>query len=409
MADLTISQLEDHLAGLGHGTNLAKIKNPYALYHRAAMNVLSKIDPSMTIRIAQITNALHNDIFDYSSPTDLRGNKVIDLRPQMGRTEAERVAHRGIATFDLKKAVRNKLFTIRYNKGEKSLRIDVPISPSPITLHQMDSLTDNGTWAVGGVPTTNLTRDALNHVSGSASLKFDMDGSAVDGYIENSNMTAIDLENLENIGQLFMRFYIPDTSIFTSVTLTWGSSSTAYWYATATTPHDQTDWKTGWNIVRFDWNGASSSGSPDSSAVNYLKVLITQSTATAETDYRIDKIAVSAGEIWEIVYYSENLFRNSSGTWIAKPTDSSDLINLDEDGYNIFINECGRLMAQQQYGEDMRADTNFFEKELYGNPNSTTQEGRMGLYALYNQAHPSQALKRIEKYWDFRTYQNRHF
>ena len=129
--DLTITQLEEHLSAMGHGVNLDAVKNKLYLYHRAAMKVLSKIDPDMTIREAQITNAVHNAIYDYSCATDQKGNKLIDIRPQVSRSESDRLTHRGGLTFDLKKAVRNNMFAVKYNKGERSLRIDTGISPAP--------------------------------------------------------------------------------------------------------------------------------------------------------------------------------------------------------------------------------------------------------------------------------------
>lgn len=400
MANFSVANLKDDLTGIGHGTNLNKVKNVYALMGRAARNVLAKVDPDMTIKIVQITNAVHNDIFDYTCPTDLKGKKVLDIRPQVKRGEKDSLSQRMLKTFDLKK--RDNTFAIRFDSGEKILRLSKAVSPGQRTLHEMDSITDNGAWAVGD-DAINLKRDTLDYMSGNASLNFDLDGSGTTGYIEISDMTEIDLSDEDERGTIFVRVNLPDPSIITNVILDWGNDDSNYWSRTVTSPHDKTNWNTGWNILAFLWNGADEEETVDPSAIDYLKITITYD-GTAETDILVDKISCSKGEIWEIVYYSENLFRDSDGNWIAKPTADSDIVNLDEDGYNILVNECGYLMAQQQQGEDMRADADFFRRELYGHPDHFSIVGRQGLYDKYNEDHPSQALKPIEKYWDFNTY-----
>ena len=391
----TISDLKSDLEGIGHGTSLSKIRNVYNLIQRAAKNVLLKTDPPDTIRISQITNAVHNDIYDYSAPSDLKENAILDIRPQIGRLSSQKMTQRGLESFDFKKG--RQTFAVQYNSGEKSLRMSVAISPAPVTIHDMNSITDNGTWAAGG-DATNLTQDKLNYIKGNASLNFDLTGAAVTGYIENSTMTAIDLEDQDEIGQIFVRVYIPDTSIITNFILRWGSSTVNYWLDTVTSPHDQSEFKTGWNILRFDWNGATENvaGAVDPSAINYLRLTVTVSVATAETDLRVDDISCSAGKIWEIMYYSECPFRTTAGTWITAITDDTDLINLDEDGYNLLVAECGMAMAQQIQGADGVSDKAYFKEQLYGDQTPLNP----GLYAKYIERNPSQRIKKRETYYN---------
>lgn len=382
----TIANAKDSLTGMVHSTSLTKVRNLNELFRRAAINLLSKVDPPGTIRISQITNAVHSEIYDYSAADDLKGDKLIDLRPQINRLLSDRMRQRFIEPFDLRK--KENTFVIRYDSGEKSLRLSKSISPSAIVIHQLDSITANGTWAVGG-DGDNLTQDTLNKIVGSASLNFDLDGSSTEGYIENSDMDEVDLSDEEDIGKIFVRVYLPNPSAITSITLRWGSSSSAYWSVTVTSPHDQDSFKTGWNILAFDWNGATETGSPDSSAIDYLRVTITYE-GTADTDFRVDRIACSVGEIWEMVYYSKYLFRTSGGTWQETTSDDSDIINLDIEGYNLFLNECLKLIAQQIQGEDSGFDIEFSEKEL------------KELYRIYKKDNPSQAIKKQDFYYRMR-------
>lgn len=385
----TVSQLKDELTGIVHSTSLSKVTNLDVLIARAARTVLAKIDPPDTIRIAQITNAVHDDIYDYAVPSDLKGVKIIDIRPQTGRTESDSFSQRFSAYFDKYKS--EGLFNVRHNNGTKTLRLSAEIDTAPTTVHNMNSLTENGTWAVAGAG-TNLTLDTLNYITGSKCFNFDATGLSVSVSIQTTNMTALDLSTLDEIGEFFLWVYLPDTSIVTSVSLVWGNDLTAnYWTATATTPFDYTSWQTGWNLVKFSWNGATEMGTVAPATIDSIKITITQSSTTAETDYRADYLICSAGEIYEMEYYSENLFRTSGGTWQAAIDDDTNIINLDEDDYNILVFECGVAISQQVQGANAVFDKNFFNEELFGAP--IKNPPKIGLYQKYRADHPSQAIK----------------
>lgn len=396
----TIADLKEDLEPMLHSTALAKVRNPYYLFWRAARTLLMKVDPPETIRIAQIPNAIHDDIYDYTIATDTKGKKIIDIRPQAGREIEDSFSQRLSREFDKYKELGT--FQVRHNKGIKSLRISADIKGSPVTVCQMDALTGEGTWTAGG-DAANLTRDTLEYLYGAASLNFDLNAAGTVGYIENSTFDDVDLSDYDEVGALFVSIYIPDTTIITNFILRWGNDSSNYWSQTVTAPHDQSTFKTGWQILRFEWNGATETGTVTPSAIDYLRLSVTYD-GTAETDLRADKITCSKGEIYEQEYYSECLFQNSSGTWISKPTDDTDQINLDEDGYNLYLFECGILACQQMMGEDAEADKREFKSQLNGDPNSPSAEGRAGLYNKYKADHPSQALRPRQYYWRKSTY-----
>lgn len=398
MFSVLISTVKTDLSGMVHGTSLDTVKNLSEVFNRVARTLLSKVDPPETIRIGQITNAVHDDIYDYDVQDDLKGTKIIDLRPQVNRDLDDSFSQRFSRTFD--KYKRTGTFQVRYDNDVKTLRLSAAITPVPTTIHGMNSLTANGTWVVGG-DATNLTLDENNYMSGSGCLNFDLTGDATTGYIENTALgTSVDLEDEEDIGKIFVRVYIPDTSIITNFILRWGSSASAYWSATVTSPHDQSDWKTGWQILAFDWNGAMETGSPDSSAIDYLRLTVTVSSATAETDLRVDKITCSSGSIFEIEYYSNYLFTNSAGTLQQKTSADEDYLILDDDAYQIYLHECVIAISQQKQGANAAFDYRTSKEILYGDGS----RDNVGLYPLYKKHYPSQALKPREFYWRWNTY-----
>ena len=116
---------------------------------------------------------------------------------------------------------------------------------------------------------------------------------------------------------------------------------------------------------------------------------------------RIDKIACSAGEIWEIEYYSKFLFQTSGGTFQQTTSANTDLVNLDTNALNLFEFECAITIAQQLQGRDSSIDIQFFRREL-----GLDEKGNIigGLYAGYIQNHPSEAIRQKEIYYDVSLY-----
>jgi len=350
----SISTLKTDLTGKLHGTSLSKIQGINNIIDEAARQVLQDVDPYETIKQAQITNGVYDSVYDYQLPSDLKGTKIVDIRPQANRGLEDRFFNRFSEDFDLRKA--DGTFSFSYNGSVRSLRLSRAINDN-VTIHQMNSLTENGTWAATS-DATNLTTDNVYYISGSTSLKFDLNGSTTAGYIENSTMTQLDLSDYEDQGSIFLWAYFPDSSIITNLILRWGNDSSNYWQATATTPHNETSFSDGWNLIRFDWNGATevNGGSIDSETVDYARVTITYD-GTADTDIRIDNIVIRLQEILELEYYSKYIFRDSSTNAFAENVASdNDLVNLDTDSYNLLLYKVAELAAINQQGVDSTLD-----------------------------------------------------
>lgn len=347
-----ISDLKVSLASSLHGSTLNKLQDPYDTINRAARNCLLDVDFMCTKRVASIENALYDKVYDYACPSDLKGNKVIDIRPQAGHLSSDNVEQRYSKDFDRRKTLGT--FNIEINSGTKFLRLSKDVGNSAV-VNEANGLTNNGTWSATA-DCENLASDTLNYLSGAGSLKFDLSGASTTGYLENSTMTAVDLEDYEDEGAMFLWLYLPDSSILTNVNLKWGNDSSNYWSATVTAPH-YGSFENGWNLLRFDWNGASSTGSPDSTAVDYLKILFTYD-GTADTDLRIDNIICKMGSLQEMVYYSKYLFQTSAGVWKEECSADNDYINLDTEGYNILMEMCIALANQELAGEDSIFDMN---------------------------------------------------
>lgn len=402
-----ISDIKSDLQRKLHGTSLAKLSDVNSLIWEAGKEVIARIDPQEMIQIENIENAIYDSVFDYTAPADLKGNKIIDIRPQVNRRISDNFSNVGKEEFDLTKT--NNTFTIQHDNAVKTLRLSKQLT-SPTVINEMNDITDNGTWAVSS-DASGLVKDNLNFISGGASLKFDL-ASAVGsttGIIENTTMTPVDLSELENEGALFHFVFFTNASPITSVKLDWSDDATftRRWSRTVTTPHNGTAFVDGWQLLRFDWKDATETGTVDEAIIDSIRITITYdgtATGTAQV-VRTDSVTAQLGRIWEIVYYSKFPFRNTSGTFIERPTADSDIINLDDDSYNIMLYEAARIAAIEIQGTDSRVDVSEYDKELYGDP---SKRDRVGLYKQYAMSYPSEVEKLRNFYYNMppRTYRS---
>lgn len=379
----------DDLSGLLHGTDTSKITNINSLLRRAAQEFLNHIDPAETKRVASLS--LFDQILDYSPPSDLKGDKVIDIRPAIPETRSKKENFTKVSNEEFDLYGQDMVFTVEWDDATKFLRVRKALSGN-ILLHNMDSLTSNGTWAaVSGGGASNLAADEIEKSQGTASTRFDV--GATGGAIENSTLTAIDLSDHQEKSSLFLRLFIPDSTIMTNVILRWGSDSSNYWSRTVTAPHIGS-FRNGWQWVRFDWNGATQTGSVTETGIDYLRVTVT--TTAADTDFRVDEIRSILPHPHEIVYYSNFLFRTSGGTFQETFSGVADLLNLEEQSYILYTYFAAWLVAQQIQGADSATDATFFERKLFGDARQP------GLVSRYKIANPPEAIKGRSYYYRLR-------
>ena len=351
----TIAQLETDLPGLLHGTNLNHVQNKYGIYARAAEKCLEDISFYETKRVAQITNAVYSDIYEYALPSDLSGDDIIDIRPQVNRKSYQAPLRQDSMEFNRFKKT-NK-FIISNNSGVRMLNFNSGETGATL-LNACDSLTENGTWLLAD-DALNITLDNLNYVSGTGSLNFDVSGVTTTASLYNLNITETDLSEYEDSGTLFVWVYMPVA--ITSATLYWGDDlSGKYWYNSATSAQNGV-FQVGWNLIRFDWNGATKTGTPNSTKVKAVKISLTYD-GNADTDYRIDNIIVTRGTIYEIEYYSSYLFSTAGGVLKNSVSDPTDIVIL-EDGYQTFLSKVVELMQAQIRAEDSTFDINYYKGE----------------------------------------------
>ncbi len=298
-------------------------------------------------------------MWDYACPSDLKGNRIIDISPQFIRNPSYIVGQEYNQDFDIAKNVGSSAseFTIQFNNAVKTIRINDGTLPQGIVL---DTCQDSSNFTAGGTA-SNVTEDNVNYASGSGSVSFDMTTGA--GYIYETLAAPIDMSSQINQASLFYYLYLPTGTEITSTYIKWGSSSSAYYSRALTTTNEGNALATGWNLIRADWLGATVTGSPDDTAIDYLEVGL---TATAsQTGIKIDNIVSNMGLYRTVEYYSKFLFRNATtGSFQETVTDNSNLINLDTESYNLYFNLLSHLATQQVQGlSALNFDSTFFGQQ----------------------------------------------
>lgn len=334
-----------------HGTTVNSIQNFDGVINRAMRQLLLDADFQEMKRTVEFVAPIFNTVFDYPIAADVKGNKIIDIFPQVQRLPWDIWTQAYNQAFDMMKQnifSMSNMFTINFNTSLKTIRINAPFLNPPVIINQIDSITDNGTWAAGGTA-SNLAVNNTNFAQGAGSLQFDATTGAA--YIENSTMTAVNLSEVVNQSSLFVWVYVPTGADLTSVNLRWGSDSSNYYHKTVTQTQQATSFVNGWNLCQFQWSSATTVGSPNSAAIDYGRVTLNL-TASA-TACKVNGMNSILGTILNYSYYSKYGFRNSStGTYQETVLDDADLINLDTESYNLLTYLVCSYVAQQQQGLD---------------------------------------------------------
>ena len=388
----TIAQVKTKITSRLHGTTLNKISDFYTICQDAAELMLSRIDPVETTRKTTLTNAVYDNVYDYSLPSDFKSPADLVLQANADNTNNSTLQRTFAREFVNRK--KNNQLAILWRDAVQFLRFSRNIN-TPVVVDKADSLTENGTWAVGG-NASGLVLDTLNYVSGNGSLK----------------------ANVSSSGALV------------NVIIRIGNDDSNYFHRTVTTGHFEA-FKQGWNLLRFDISGMTEVGSVDMSAIDYVRVTVTYNTnqtayyektltnsldlsenydsdgaiflytyfdsTTNLTLLRLDNITANLGSMFDLTYYSNYLFRTSAGAWISKPTSDSDIVNLSEVSYKIFEAEISRIITQQVEGAMGIFDYTYWNTQLEGADGTGENTG---LYADYLAQFPSERLESTTTYYD---------
>ena len=373
-------QIVDPISFANIGTALTILN----IINRAARMVYQEVDLRSAKRKATLSPKLFDDQFDYTCPTDLKGEAVIDLIPQANRSLNSRFNLVTPEYFDRKKSTMKSLVAFSDDDLVRKVRVSADIDDTVATVASFNSLTgDGGTWALFG-DGENVATNTENYLEGSGSIGFDISGAGgTTAGIQNTSVTTFDVTDYKDNGSAFIWVYINSTTNLTNFILRLGSDSSNYYSMTVTATNEGAAFQTGWNLLRFDLSGKSTTGTPDDDGCDYVAFYMTKAGAKVDDGYRVDNLTLHTGEYHDILYYSKYPWQTSAGAFIENSTTATDKINADTDELDLIVMKGKVEVFRELYDwEQMKAAQAEYEK----------------MKRTYQLQNPSQRLMRAEWY-----------
>lgn len=330
-------------------------------------NMIKNIKPPEMVRSAYMEQAVYDQVEKYAIPEDLKYDNVIEIKKLSSYRNVDTLEHPLEIVFrrqfDQKRRGARNVLAIANENGVKYALLSHPKGLKEcqhLTLNEANSLNNNGSWNVGG-NVGNLRLDALNYVTKRASIAFDINDSSTTGFINNFSMKAVDISDYLNKGAEFSWINIPLPLDMISVQLIMGSNSadltTDYYTATVNQPHDNNQFTTGWNLLKYMLNNLSSVGNPNPKAITYIQLNFT-TTGQPIPDCNIDSFMVRKGVVYSLLYNSQYCLIDSvTGAWKQFSTSNSDKIAAEEDTYQILMLETALVEQEYLYANNFGADT----------------------------------------------------
>ncbi len=353
---MNITTLKSELSGILHGTTLNKITNINGVINRAARQLLIDIDPVETTREIPL-GPVYDSVYDYSAPSDLKGNGITDIKPQVQRSLRDRYPQTYSQEFDIYKAYTlQPMYQVNNHNALKTLRISAPLLNTGNLLTLADTLTGDDTFTGTA---TNFTIDYINFAGGSGALTFDLPATS-SAYVNDVTLGTVDLTRNLNLATQFIYVYLPVAANFTSVQLRWGSSDTDYYESPLITQTQEgTVFQNGWNFLSTPWTAATTTGTPDITNINTYRIIFNYN-GTLQTGVKINSFYSRLGNQMVVRYYSKFIFRDAiTNAFQETVTDDSNLVNLDTESYNLLLFLIAIYAAQQAF--DGNADEVKFE------------------------------------------------
>lgn len=336
-----------------------------------------------------------NDIYQYAAPPDLDGNNIIGIQPQnMDRNRNQIWELVSEEEFDIRKQSEHNLIAVADHSFVRSLRISAQLdNVKELSIAAIQGLTgdssNNSSWTAFG-NSSNLSTDLYNFIKGSGSLQFDLTAGGTTAGVVLTTVNAFDLTYYKSAASVFTWAYLTTASNITNIKLRLGNSASIYYEMTATAASDGGAFVNGWNLVRFDFNSKTTTGSPTDTTCNYAALFFTKASGTADTGYRFNWLNAKQGSISNIIYYRTNPWQTAAGAGISASTVDTDQLVCDQDEYNLFIEKGVEILglAAREYDDSKLASQKFGSVIL-----------KQGMAYEYKMKYPTESIQLTSSYY----------
>ena len=366
----TVGQLKTDISRTISPAKPKDSKDPNGAIVQGVEVMLGTLKPKELSRRTIIENALYDQVNQYTCPEDLDTNKIMQWYRLKNYSQIGSFYNPMTQTsnLDFDKQTMNggngnaqNIFAIEYQSSKKFLKVsdfttgrggDYGGSNSTntgLTIHEMNDLTSDGTWNVSG-SLVNLTTDNLTYVTGSGSIRFDLNNSSNTGAMISVGMTAVDLTEYLNVGKVFTWLYVPELNQLQTVTMNMYSSPTDYYSITVNSPHDTDEFQLEWNLLGFEMDQSTMNtiGTPNPANINQIEFIFVTNNTLPMNSLRLDNIVARKGHVYGLQYISNQIFQDAiSGEMKWRPTADTDIIILEYDTYQVLLATCTTVFAME--------------------------------------------------------------
>jgi hypothetical protein len=138
------TNLKDNIFDSTLDADISSALTTQDLMNRAVRVVLADLDLRSTKRRAALSPKLFDDQYDYTCPTDLKDQAIIDLIPQANRDSESRFLLTTQETFDLTKLDDKHLVAFTDDDLVRKVRVSADINDTVITGSNLDSTSAGG-------------------------------------------------------------------------------------------------------------------------------------------------------------------------------------------------------------------------------------------------------------------------
>lgn len=335
---------------------------------------LSDIDFRGNIRETTLTPGLMDNQYDYALPTDFKGDRFIDLRPQNtdSRDEFEEYHLVPQTEFDRRKNVEHGIATIMNNQLTRYLRVSADIDDDEIQVSAMED-TNWRTFDSTSVNDSDIKIDNDDYIEGNGAIRFKTDCSdttdSVVG-IQNTSISSFDISEYLARGSAFVdaKLTVADTGIH-QISLRVGSDSNNYYQISDSTQNDCSAFQTGWNKIRWDFQNKSQTGTPVDSAIDYAAIFWSRDTTTSallhldDTDWGFDNLLLKRGKYYNLSYYSRYAWQDTAFSLVENSSHDSYALLVQNDEFEVIMAKVAELASGylRDY-EDMKYYANEYQR-----------------------------------------------
>lgn len=371
----------------------------------AVRAVNAEADLRSTRRKATIHPGIFDEVLAYPAPVDIKAQKLVSLSQQADGNDVyygfslipyeqfnQKLGHYNRYSdgryTELQFGNQRELYTVAFDDLSmvRRMMLAAPQDGTSQSLSNLDSLTaGGGLWTSFG-DAFNVDADTGNFVRGNGSIGFDINGAGgTTAGIYNATLTPFDISGfLGEQNSIFVYVYLSDSDDITNFTIRLGNDASNYYQMTVTGTHFDTEFQTGWNLLRFDIPNLTTTGTVDATDMDYIALFMTKDAAKInQSGFNFDNIVIRSGNKYVVRYYSKYPWQSQAGLWKENSTESDDFLNADSDEYDMIIDKAITIAGNEV--DETRAVT-------------TAQVRYDRKLAMYTRGNPSESFVETSDY-----------